>query len=160
MESLLPFFQWCDATTVGQWIRGSTWIFPLIETIHILALTVLFGTVPVIDLRLMGSGLTGQPVSVIARHLRPWMRGGLAVILVSGVLLFLSEAMKCYGNDAFRFKMVALLLALGFQFTVFPYVTSPAGEARVWPIGKKAAALVSMALWLGVGIGGRAIGFV
>jgi hypothetical protein len=56
--------------------------------------------------------------------------------------------------------MVALLLALGFQFTVFPYVTSPAGEARVWPIGKKAAALVSMALWLGVGIGGRAIGFV
>ena len=119
MESLLPFFQWCDATTVGQWIRGSTWIFPLIETIHILALTVLFGTVLVIDLRLMGSGLTGQPVSVIARHLRPWMRGGLAVILVSGVLLFLSEAMKCYGNDAFRFKMVALLLALGFSSQSF-----------------------------------------
>ena len=160
MESLLPFFQWCDATTIGQWIRDSTWLFPIIETFHILALTVLFGTVLVIDLRLMGAGLRGQPVAVIARHLRPWLRGSLAVILVSGILLFLSEAMKCYGNDGFRFKMAALFLALTFQFTVFRYVTSPAGEARVWPVGKKAAALVSMVLWLGVGIGGRAIGFV
>ena len=160
MEALLPFFQWCDATTVSGWIRESRWIFPLIETFHILALTVLFGTVLAIDLRLMGAGLKSQPVSAIARHLGPWMRGSLAVILVSGVLLFLSEAMKCYGNDAFRFKMVALLLALGFQFTVFAYVTSPAGEVRVRPIGRKAVALVSMALWLGVGIGGRAIGFV
>jgi Family of unknown function (DUF6644) len=157
---LLPFFQWCDATTIGAWIRDSTWLFPLIETFHILALTVLFGTVLVIDLRLMGAGLRAQPVSVIARQLRPWLRGSLAVILASGVLLFLSEAMKCYGNDGFRFKMVALFLALGFQFTVFAYVTSPAGEARVWPVGKKMAALVSMALWLSVGIGGRAIGFV
>jgi hypothetical protein len=160
MESLLPFFQWCDATAIGQAIRESTWIFPLIETIHILALTVLYGTVIVVDLRLLGAGLKRQTVSRVAAELRPWMFGSLALILCSGAMLFLSEAMKCFGNDGFRFKMVMLGLALVFQFTVFPWVTSPSRELRASPLLRKAAALVSMILWLGVGIGGRAIGFV
>src|SRR5262245_35616203 len=117
--SLLPFFEWCDRTAIGVWIRGGTWTFPIIETVHILALTVLFGTVLIVDLRLMGAGLKRPPVTAIGGVLAPWMLGSLAVILTTGVMLFLSEALKCYGNDGFRFKMVALALALVFHFTVF-----------------------------------------
>jgi hypothetical protein len=159
MESLLPFFQWCDKTAIGVYIRDtSMWAFPIIETFHILALTVLFGTILIVDLRLLGMGMRRQAASLLARELGPWMYGSLALILPTGILLFLSEALKCYGNDGFRFKMVFLFAALVFHFTAFRWAT--AADSRMSPGSRKIVALVSMALWLGVGIGGRAIGFV
>jgi uncharacterized membrane protein len=88
------------------------------------------------------------------------MMGSLALILITGVLLFLSEAIKVYGNAGFRFKMVCLVLALTFHFTIFRRVALSHEETHPASFGDKAVALVSMALWLGVGVGGRAIGFV
>ena len=159
MESLLPFFEWCDQTAIGVWIRdGSTWAFPLIETFHILALTLLFGTILTVDLRLLGIGMRRQSASMLARELSPWMYGALALILFTGTLLFLSEALRCYGNDGFRFKMVFLFLALTFHFTAFRRATSD--DTRMSPGSRIVVAVVSMTLWLAVGAGGRAIGFV
>ena len=126
MTSLLPFFEWCDQTAIGVWIRDdSTWAFPIIETFHILALTLLFGTILIVDLRLLGRGMQRQTASLLAKELGPWMYGSLALILPTGVLLFLSEALKCYGNDGFRFKMVFLAAALIFHFTAFRSATRP-----------------------------------
>jgi Na+-transporting NADH:ubiquinone oxidoreductase subunit NqrB len=88
------------------------------------------------------------------------MQSSLAVILTSGVLLFLSEAMKCYGNDAFWFKMASLALALGFHFTVFSIVSASEDQIRFPAARRRAVAVVSLLLWLCVGAGGRAIGFV
>ena len=159
MESLYPFFEWCDKTTIGVWIReGPTWAFPLIETFHILALTLLYGTILIVNLRLLGMGMRRQSSSMLARELSPWMHGSLVAILLTGAPLFLSEALKCYGNDGFRFKMVFLFLALILHFTGFRRAT--ADDAQMSPGMRKAVALASMTLWLGVGIGGRAIGFV
>ncbi|MGB7217757.1 MAG: DUF6644 family protein [Vicinamibacterales bacterium] len=159
MASLYPFFEWCDQTAIGVWIRdGSIWAFPLIETFHILALTLLFGTILIVDLRLLGMGMRRQSASMLVRQLSPWMYGALALILFTGILLFLSEALRCYGNDAFRFKMVCLFLALTFHFATFH--RAAADDSRMSPQLRKAIALVSMTLWLCVGIGGRAIGFV
>jgi len=161
MPLLLPLFEWCDRTAIGTWIRtGSGWAFPIIETFHILALALLFGTVLIVDLRLLGAGLRRQPVSWIAAELWPWMMGSLALILVTGILLFLSEALKCYSNAGFRFKMVCLFFALIFHFTIFRHVALSNNEARPSSLRNKVVALVSMTLWLGVGVGGRAIGFV
>ena len=158
--ALLPLFQWCDQTAIGVWIRESTWMFALLEVVHVLALALLLGTAVALNLRLMNAGLVRQPMSVLSRNLRPWMQAGLFVILVSGVLLFLSEAMKCYGNDAFWFKMTSLALALGFHFTVFSTVSASDDEARFSPMRRRIVACVSLLLWLSVGAGGRAIGFV
>ncbi len=155
-KPLLPFFEWCDATWVGSSIRASTWIFPAIETIHIFALTVLLGTIVVLDLRLLGLGLRRQPVALLAENLRGWTFTSLAVMLLSGVALFLSEAVKCFHNEGFRVKMTLLPVAILFHFTVFR--RAAAGVSA--PPWGKLAALVSLALWFGVGIAGRAIGFL
>ena len=70
-EAFKPFFVWNDKTWLGQAISGTIWAFPVIETIHILALTMMFGAIVIIDLRMMGFGLKKQPVSVLAKNLEP-----------------------------------------------------------------------------------------
>ena len=99
-----------------------------------------------------------QRVSQIARALWPLMVGSLAVILLTGVLLFLSEAVKIYGSIGFRFKMVCLVFAPSFHFTIFRRVTLSHEDPARSSLADQAVALISMALWPGVGVGGRAIG--
>src|ERR1044071_8695733 len=114
MHFLLSFFQWCDSTWLGETIRGSRLYFPVIETFHLLALTLLFGAVIVLNLRLCRIIMKHQPVQQVALDLKPWAFWSLLVMLVSGALLFLSEAMKCYASEPFQVKMVFLFLALVF----------------------------------------------
>jgi hypothetical protein len=154
----LPFFQWAEATTVGEVIRDSSWAFAVIESFHLLALSVIGGAVLIVDLRLLGLGLRRQPIADVARDARPWLVGSLIVMLATGVGLFLSEPMKCYASTAFAVKMTCLALALVFTFTVRMKVTL-ADEGRVRPAWLKLVALVSLALWFGVGASGRWIGF-
>ena len=156
--SLLPFFQWAEATPLGEAIRNSSWAFAAIESVHLLALAAVGGTVLVVDLRLLGFGLRAQPIADVARDARPWFGGSLIVMLVTGVGLFLSEPMKCYASTAFAVKMTCLALAIAFTFTVRMSVTM-ADEGRVRSSWLKAVALVSLALWFGVAASGRWIGF-
>jgi hypothetical protein len=157
MHTLLPFFEWCDSTAVGQAIRDSRLLFPIIESLHLFALTVLLGTVVVLNLRLLGAGLRKQPMPLVARSLSPLTFWSLLVMLITGALLFCSEALKCYDSPPFRVKMVALFLAIVFHWTVFyRVVNSPDAPAR-WQL--TATAMVSMILWFGVAAAGRAIGF-
>jgi hypothetical protein len=157
--SLLPFVQWCDQSALGLAIHNSRWLFPAIEVIHLLALGLLGGTVLIVDLGLWGIGLRRETVPQIARDVYPWMLAGLAAMLLSGMLLFLSEALKMYHNDAFRAKMVVLAAALVFTFTVRRRVTLR-GDAGMPALRGRLVAAVSLALWTGVGLCGRAIGFV
>jgi len=158
MSSLVPFFQWCDDSSVALAIRNSRAAFPVIENFHLFALTVLLGSIVVLCLRQFGLILKTQPISEVATALRPWNRWALAVMLTSGVLLFLSEAMKCYGNTSFRVKMIFLFAALLFQFTVYNRIVKDEGLSA--PLGGKVAAGVALCLWFGVGLAGRAIGFL
>jgi hypothetical protein len=155
---LWPFFQWCEATAIGTAIRSSPWAFAVIESFHLLGLSVIGGAVLLVDLRLLGWGLRKQRISDVARDAYPWLVGSLIVMLVTGIGLFLSESTKCYYSPAFWVKMTSLALAMSFTFTVRRKVTM-ADETRVRPIWFKVVALVSLALWLGVGAGGRWIGF-
>jgi hypothetical protein len=156
--SLLAFFQWCEQSSIGETIRRSAWLFPLIEAIHLLGLGFIGGAVLVVDLRLLGLGLRRQSVAQLARDAQPWLIGSLILMIITGGLLFLSEAIKCYYHEAFWFKMTSLFLAIVFTFTVQRKVTQ-ADEARISPAWSKAVAVVSVLLWSGVGIGGRWIGF-
>jgi hypothetical protein len=156
--SLLAFFQWCENTAIGSSIRASLFLFPVIEAVHILGLAFIGGAILVVDLRLLGLGLRQQPVARIARDAYPWMTASLLVMLVTGTLLFLSEAMKCYNSFAFTVKMTSLVLAIVFAYTIRRRVTA-ADEARVGPFWSKVVGLTSLILWAGVGWGGRWIGF-
>ena len=156
--SLLPFFEWCENTAVGDAIRSSLWLFPVIESVHLLMLALIGGAVLILDLRLLGLVFRRQPVARVARDTQPWLIVSLAVMLPTGLLLFLSESKKCYYSDAFWAKMAALALAMLFTFTVRRKVAA-AGEKRVRGIWLKLVALVSLALWSTVGAAGRWIGF-
>jgi hypothetical protein len=155
--SWLPFFVWCNDTAVATAVRDSAWLFPVIEVFHLLALAVLGGAVLSVDLRLLGLGVTAVPVSRLAAAVRPWLLSSLAVIFVSGGLLFLSEALKCYENPAFRLKLAFLSLALLFAALVRTRWTREGAAAS--PATGRLVALVSITLWTGVGIAGRGIGF-
>ncbi|MGH9176051.1 MAG: DUF6644 family protein, partial [Vicinamibacterales bacterium] len=142
--SLLPFFEWCEATWIGDAIRNSLWLFPVIEAVHLLGLCVLGGAVLVLDLRMLGVGLR-QPIAEIARDARPWLIGAVVVMLTTGTALFLSESIKCYYNTSFWVKITTLPLALLFTFTVRRRVAAAGGLDATGRT--RAVALMSLALW-------------
>jgi hypothetical protein len=156
--SVLSFFTWCENTWLGDAIRDSRWLFPAIESLHLLGLAVIGGAVLVMNLRLLGFGNHLQPADRLWRDTRPWLVGSLAVMLISGMLLFTSEATKLYYHDAFWVKMTSLLLATLYTFTVMRKVAL-ADPGRVGPVWGRAAALLSILLWSTVGVCGRWIGF-
>ena len=155
---LWPFFEWCEATTIGTAIRSSSWAFAVIESVHLLGLSVIGGAVLLVDLRLLGFGLRNQRIADVARAAFPWLVASLLVMLLTGISLFLSEATKCYRSEAFWVKMTSLALAMVFTFTIRRRVTL-ADEVQMRPIWFKLVALVSLTLWFGVGASGRWIGF-
>ena len=156
--SLLPLFQWCEASAVGNAIRTSPWAFAVIESVHLLGLAAIGGAVLLVDLRLLGIGLRRQAVRDLAREAHPWLVASLVVMLATGAALFMSESIKCYYSTPFWTKMTCLLLAIVFTFTVRRKVTT-ADAMRVRPVWYKLVAVVSLALWFGVGASGRWIGF-
>jgi hypothetical protein len=155
---LLPFFQWCYATPVGETIRSSTWLFPVIEAFHLLGLGVTAGAVLVVDLRLLGLGLRKQPVARLAAGVQPWLVGAVTLMFATGIPLFLSEAIKCLYSFAFWVKMTSLLLVLLFAFTIRRRVTQT-DIASKQPTVARITAVISLCLWFGVAWGGRWIGF-
>src|SRR5437667_3992540 len=151
MHYFLPFFKWCDSTWLGETIRSSRIYFPIVETFHLLALTMLFGAVIVLNLRLCGLIMKNQPTQQVAKDLAPWAWWSLVVILVSGITLFLSEAMKCYASLPFQVKMVFLFFAIVFHFTIQRKVSRSEREPRTtWGV---LVGSVSVLLWLGDGLG-------
>jgi hypothetical protein len=156
---LLSFCQWCNNSWWGHGIRDSTWLFPFVEIFHLLGLGILGGTVLILNLRLMRLAFKSEPTAELAGEVRLWMLGSLAVMLVSGFLLFSTEAVKMYGNWAFQFKMLFLVLAVIYTFTIHRKVTL-ADDARFGTVVRIFVAIVSLVLWSGVGLGGRALGYV
>jgi hypothetical protein len=155
---LLPFFQWCYQTEIGEAIRASTWAFPVIEACHLLGLGLTAGAVLLVDLRLLGVGLSKQPVAQISAGAQPWLLGGVSVMFASGIPLFLSESIKCFYSFPFWVKMTSLFLALVFTFTVRRRVTRT-DLTSDRPLPGRLTALISLGLWFGVAWGGRWIGF-
>jgi len=157
-DRLYPYFLWIENTRLGHGIRESKWTFTLSEVFHLFGLTLLLGTVLLLALRLFGFVLQRKTVAELARELMPLSLGGLTLTILTGTLLFTSEATKCWGNIAFRYKMLFLFLALLFQFTALQRVTR-SDEQRFSPLARKITALVAVFLWFGVAIAGRAIAF-
>lgn len=154
--SLLPWFEWCENAGLIVAMRRSLWLFPVIESVHLMGLAAIGGSVLAVDLSLLGFGFSRQPVAIIAREAQRWLIGSLAVMLPTGFLLFMASAVKCYHLPVFWVKMTALALALAFTFAVRrPAILSE----HLNPGWGKVIALVSLALWLSVAVTGRLVGF-
>ena len=155
---LLPFFQWLENTPGSVYIRESLLFYPLVETTHVLALCLFLGMIAMLDLRLVGVGLRGVPVSEVAGRFLPLALSGFVLMAISGTLLFYSGPVKAAANIFFRVKMLLIMLtglnALLFHFTIYKRVavwdTAPSPPARA-----KLAGALSLVLWSGVVICGR-----
>src|SRR6187549_2150798 len=153
------FFQWIEHSWLGTSVNNSLWLFAAFEAVHLLALAVIGGAVLIVDLRTLGWVLPRQSVSSVAREAQPWLVGSLIAMFVTGIPLMASLAYsKYYQNGAFRLKMVFLAAAIGFTFTIRKKLALGAAEQSESMMAK-AAAVVSVLLWSGVGIMGRGIGF-
>ena len=144
---------------LGQTIRDSQWLFPAIESVHLIALAAIGGAVLVLDLRMLGVGIRHRSVAEVAREAQPWLIASLIVMVLTGVSLFLSEAIKCYYSQAFWVKMTALPIAAVFALTVRRRVAGSRGRADLARSCAERVALISLMLWFTVGAAGRWIGF-
>ena len=153
--ALLPIFERLQHTYLGETIRHSATLIATLEIVHLIGLTLLLGTIVMVDLSLIGLGIGSHPVSRIARELANWTIAGLAIMLASGPLILISEAVKCYKTPAFWIKMVLLAIALVFHFTIHRKATlaePPVPRLDAWLV-----ASISLALWTGVALAGKAI---
>ena len=160
---MFSFCQWLENSSWATAIHQSLWLFPMLETAHLLGIVSLVGATSALDLRLIGLTMKGEPVSRLARRLLPWAWAGLTIQVVTGFCLFASEATRCFENKAFRIKMVMLVLAglnaLIFHETVYRRVTTW-DEAPATPLGAKFAGCCSILLWFGIVAAGRWIAFL
>jgi len=137
-------------------LNSSELIFPTLEVIHIVGFAVLVGTIGIVDFRLLNLGMRRQKVAEVASDLAPWTLVGLAMVLLSGPLMFSSDPDMYYLNRSFQIKMVLLLLAIIFQYTIHRSTTN--AEA---PAGKqKLVACVSIVLWAAIVFCGIFIAFI
>ena len=154
---LLPYFEWVEASMLGNTVRQSLWLFPVIQSLHLLGLAVLGGAVLIVDLRMAGLGLREHGISTIARDARPWFVLALIVTLLTGVALFASEAIKCYYNTSFWVKITTLPLAIVLTMGIRDRLALRA-HGDVTPT-TRFVGLISITLWVVVAAAGRWIGF-
>lgn len=163
MPDLIPFCRWLEQTSVGAAVRQSLWLFPAIETLHLLGMAALVATISVLDFRLLGWMMRPLRVSDLARRLLPWSWAGFALQVFTGSLLFMSEAVKVSTNPAFRLKMLLIFLAglhaLIFHRTIYRHVATW-DDAAIPPAAAKLFGFVSLLLWIAIVAAGRFIGFI
>jgi hypothetical protein len=160
------FINTIQATALAGWIRGdeagAEWVFPIIETFHVFSLAVVFGSIAMVDLRLLGITSRSSAVSKLEAEVLPWTWVAFTLAAITGSLLFLSKADTYYNNFETRMKFLCMVLA-GVNMAVFHFGVGR--RAASWdhtlppPLGARMAGAISLLLWAGVITFGRWIGF-
>jgi hypothetical protein len=158
----LEVCKWLEESWVGSGLAASSYMFPLVESTHVLALAFSVGTVAWFDMRLLGVWMRHQPVSRVFGDLKPWMLGGFAVMLATGALLFMALATAAYVHPYFRIKVLLLTLA-GLNVAVFSLTIDRRryewDQAPTPPLRARIAGFVSLLLWAGVIAAGRIMAY-
>ena len=161
MPDMTALCHWLESTWLGSSISHSLWIFPAIESIHMFGIVTVVGATTILDLRLMGLSFQQDPVPNVVNGTLRWALWGFVLMLVTGVLMFVSEATKCYTNEGFRWKMLLLVFAaanaLAFHFGAYRSVERWKNGST--PIGAKFAGACSILLWFAIVAMGRWIAF-
>lgn len=152
----MPLIQWIEQTWLDAAIRDSVATIRIAEIVHLLGLVLFGGTVFLLNLALLGFGVPRRSLARVAAELLPWTVAGFLIMVASGMVLFLSSPEKFYLNPALRIKVALLPPALIFQFTLhrkIAYREPPTAADKA-----VMAACLSSALWIGIGLAGKAIG--
>jgi hypothetical protein len=162
LQAITTFLLWLENTPLALAIAESDWAFPLIEAIHVIALALVVGTVSILDFRLLGLASMSRSYRELAREVLPCTWIAFCLSVITGGLMFVTQAVAYFGNAAFRIKLVLLLLA-GVNMLIFETII--ARGAANWdhglpvPLSGRIAAGLSLALWISIVFFGRRIGF-
>ena len=152
----MHFLEWLNTSALANAMNGPEWAFPLVETFHFLGFALLIGTIAIVDLRLLGWGMRRQRASQLVTDLAPWTLAGLVLMLTTGPAMFSADAVVYFYNPSFRLKMIFLIVAIVFNYTVHLRVAKSDNSS----VAGKLVACLSVALWTAVLAGGRMIAFV
>ena len=154
--------RWLQATTLATGIRDSLFYFPLLESVHVLGLSLVVGTIVVIDLRLLGLASTQRPFHRMASDILKWTWAAFALTAAAGALMFITNAEVYFHNFYFRMKIALLVLAAlnvtVFQLTAYRTLPRWNQSPAAPPIGR-AVAVISLVIWISTIFAGRMIGF-
>jgi hypothetical protein len=160
--SLLGFCEWLAGTRWSIALHESTWGYPIVESVHVLALCLFLGMAVMLDLRLLGVTMRCAPASDAVRRLLPWTAAGFVLMVISGSPLFYAIPVRTFQNIFFRIK-VAMLILSGLNVWVFHsgvYRRIAQWDLdRVPPRSARGAAGLSLALWAGIVVAGRMIAY-
>jgi hypothetical protein len=162
VDTLTTFADTLQKSGISQWMQGSLKALPIIESVHVMAIVTVFGTILLIDLRLLGLYDTNRPFTRVFRDVLHWTWIAFAVAVVTGILLFIPNAPRYVVNTAFGLKM-ALLVCAGFNMAIFEFTTLK--KVAIWdnqiptPTAARIAGITSLVLWTSVLVCGRVIGF-
>jgi len=161
--SFTNLFRWLHDTAFSVWLRDSTWTEPIVETIHVLSLTLFFGFAVLLDSRLLGLTMRRRRISEVLGQLNPWLITGFIVMTVSGILLFMGDPLAFYQTTFFKVKIILIFVA-GLNVLVFN--STLGSKMETWdldsptPTRAKAAGVISLLLWVAIIAAGRAIAYV
>ena len=160
---ILNLLQWVNDTPFAETIRESEWVFPAFETIHVVAIVLVLGSISRLDMRLIGLTSRGRAVTEVSDEMLPWTWASFGIATVFGLLLFASKPIRYLEIAFFDVKMILILLA-GLNMLFFEYVTLKTvaqwDRDPVPPMSARVAGGLSLAFWLSVVVCGRFIGFI
>jgi len=160
--SLLPFCQWLAETRGSIALHESLFMYPLVESVHVLTLCLFVGMSVLLDLRLLGLTMRRIPVREITDRLLPWMIGGFVIMVVTGLLLFYAIPIRSYQNVFFRLKMITLVLA---GINAWTYHVGIHRKIDTWgvegrpPRRARMAGVLSLVFWGVIVVSGRMIAY-
>jgi hypothetical protein len=152
----VSFFEWLSTSPWANAMNGPEWAFPVVQSLHFMGFALSIGTIAIVDLRLLGIAMRRQTASELAADLNRWTWIGIAVMLITGPLMFSADAVVYHSNPSFQIKMICLMLALLSHVTLH----RRAVRSGASPLLAKLAGAVSLVLWTAVVAGGRMIAFV
>jgi uncharacterized membrane protein len=161
MQGASGLLTWLDASALAQAMRGSIWMYPIVEIVHIVGFVLLVGSIAMFDLRVLGFA-RALPVQQLGRHLLPWSVASLALIVPAGVMMFSAHPHDFVSNRVFQLKLLLIVLAglNALMFHVGVYRTVAAwNTTKPAPALARVQALVSLAIWIGVICCGRLLAY-
>jgi len=157
-----PFADWLSTTPLSKTMQDQAWVVPTSQSIHIIAVSIVFGSACMINLRLLGVGRSGRSVSQLSNTLVPWMWRGLAVLLTTGLIQTVTEPVRQFVTPMFWAKMLMIIVVATMTALYARAVRRNAPEwdgASPRALRAKAFAIISTVLWLAIIVCGRFIGY-
>jgi hypothetical protein len=159
--TLTEFSQRLESSGVATAIAESDWLFPALESVHVIAVTTVLGSIAIIDLRLLSLMSRKVAIGRLMASTLPVTWAAFVVAVISGASLFASAATDYLENALFRYKLLLMLVA-GANMIVFHFITGrrlDEWHASSTPLAAKAAGMFSLSLWIGTVVLGRWIAF-